>query len=75
MREIPVKTEESWNNFIKLELKNNRKYFTYNSLDTLNAEGGQERGHEDVGEEGGVLQLVGNVSWCEVHLCNILLQG
>ena len=44
------------------------KFRTDYTPDTLQAERCQESCHEDVGEEGGVLQLA--ESWCEVHTCN-----
>ena len=43
-------------------------YLTDDGLDTLEAKRCQKSGHEDVGEEGGVLQLADSVNWCEVHL-------
>ena len=50
-----------------------KKYLTDDSPDALQAERCQESGHEDVGEEGGVLQLADSASWCEVHTCNIYI--
>ena len=49
-------------------MKKDKIFFTDDSLETLEAERCQESGDEDVGEEGGVLQLADSAIRYKVHL-------